>query len=269
MNFGRFSLLACVLALGLLLGCSERNAEQEYAVILGKEMSGGDPATLTNQYQELISRYSDTETAIRARERLIALRDKLEGQHARAELKAEIEAKQTQSRIDLEKAEVQLKAEQEQREAQFKADIDATVRQFKTDIEASQRELAAQVDRKIREAQPAQPSESTEPKGSVGTSPASWGIGGKSGQPAYMQNPPPPYPREALERRWQGTTLLRVEVLADGAAGSIEIAKSSGHSNLDEAATEAVRHWKFLPARSGGAALGSTVEIPVTFRLTE
>jgi TonB family protein len=93
--------------------------------------------------------------------------------------------------------------------------------------------------------------------------------GGNGRTAAYARNPLPPYPREARERGWQGTTLLRVEVLADGIAGKIEVAESSGHLILDEACTETVRGWKFSPARSGDAPIRSVVEIPISFRLVQ
>jgi protein TonB len=85
--------------------------------------------------------------------------------------------------------------------------------------------------------------------------------------PDYLRNPPPRYPRIARERGWRGTTLLRVEVLANGSAGYIEIAKSSGYRVLDEVSVEAVRDWKFLPATLGGRPVSSWVEVPIRFQL--
>jgi protein TonB len=92
---------------------------------------------------------------------------------------------------------------------------------------------------------------------------------GYGANPTYARNPPPAYPREARQRRWQGTTLLRVEVLADGAAGNIEIVESSGYRILDEACLDTVRGWKFSPARTGSAPVRSIVEIPIKFRMAE
>ena len=259
-------LLACVLAVVLLAGCSERNAQQEYASILDREMSGDDPATLTKQYKDLISRYGETETASRAKERLIALRDRVQEQQAREELKAALEAKQNQLGADWQRAEQQRKTEQAQREMQLQFDIRKMLQQLKDEMETSQADLAARLDRKIKEALTNQPAPTTQVEGTGGTA-VKWGMGGTSQQPAYMRNPPPTYPREARERGWEGTTVLRVEVLADGTAGKIEIAKSSGHNVLDDASVDTVRHWKFSPARSGETAIRSVVEVPITFRL--
>lgn len=85
--------------------------------------------------------------------------------------------------------------------------------------------------------------------------------------PAYDYNPKPRYPREARSRGWEGTTILRVEVHPSGEAGQIEIAQSSGYSLLDEAAREAVRSWRFIPARVGDRPVAGAVEVPIAFRL--
>lgn len=78
---------------------------------------------------------------------------------------------------------------------------------------------------------------------------------------------PPVYPRLAREQGWEGTVRLRIVVLPDGSPGDITIRKSSGHSILDEAAIEAVKSWKFLPARDGNIPIKSLVEIPINFDL--
>lgn len=101
-----------------------------------------------------------------------------------------------------------------------------------------------------------------------GTGAVGWGMGGSGGTAAYMRNPPPPYPPEAVRRRWEGTTVLRVEVLPDGTVGSIEIAESSGYPVLDQASLDTVRYWRFSPARAGDTPVRSTVEIPISFHLT-
>jgi TonB family protein len=93
------------------------------------------------------------------------------------------------------------------------------------------------------------------------------GGGSGHGRAAYLRNPRPVYPRVALENGWQGTTLLRVQVLADGTCGEMEILKSSGHEILDEAALKAVRRWRFVAARQKNMPVASWVEIPIHFEL--
>ena len=82
-----------------------------------------------------------------------------------------------------------------------------------------------------------------------------------------LYNPEPSYPRVARELGLQGKTLLRVEILQDGRPGAIKVRKSCGHSVLDEAATKAIKHWKFVPAHDGLFAVRSVVDLPIRFSL--
>ncbi|MDR2837151.1 MAG: energy transducer TonB, partial [Azonexus sp.] len=84
---------------------------------------------------------------------------------------------------------------------------------------------------------------------------------------AYLNNPKPSYP--ALSRRLgeEGAVKLRVLVTADGRAATVELVQSSNFPRLDEAARQAVAHWRFVPARRGGEAVEATVIVPVVFRL--
>jgi protein TonB len=71
----------------------------------------------------------------------------------------------------------------------------------------------------------------------------------------------------AREQGWQGTTLLKVQVLKNGLVGSLEVLRSSGFSILDQSALKGVKEWKFIPAQKDGQPIEIGVEIPVTFRL--
>lgn len=82
-----------------------------------------------------------------------------------------------------------------------------------------------------------------------------------------LGNPPPIYPRQARRLGQQGTVLLRVRISATGQVLGIEVAGSSGHELLDMAARDAVRNWRFQPARQGTSAVEGIVEVPVSFRL--
>lgn len=84
---------------------------------------------------------------------------------------------------------------------------------------------------------------------------------------AYLDNPPPAYPAMARRLREEGRVLLRVLVTADGRAGSIEVATSSGSERLDQAALDAVRRWRFVPAKRGDAAVAAHVIVPISFAL--
>ena len=79
----------------------------------------------------------------------------------------------------------------------------------------------------------------------------------------------PAYPSAPRRLGIQGTTMLRVHVLADGRIGEVLVERSAGHPDLDQAATDAVRRWRFEPARRGADAVAMWVLLPVEFRLTQ
>ena len=79
----------------------------------------------------------------------------------------------------------------------------------------------------------------------------------------------PAYPSAPRRLGIQGTTMLRVHVLADGRIGDVAVEHSAGHPDLDQAAMEAVRRWRFEPARRGADAVAMWVLLPVEFRLTQ
>jgi len=92
---------------------------------------------------------------------------------------------------------------------------------------------------------------------------------GESAQdaPSIVFNPPPDYPIEAQQRRWQGLVLLRFQVTTEGRVADLEVLATSGHALLDAAAVRAVRQWVFEPARQSGRPVSVTVRLPLRFRL--
>jgi protein TonB len=80
-------------------------------------------------------------------------------------------------------------------------------------------------------------------------------------------NPAPVYPRASRQLREQGEVLIAVYVSADGKPEKVELRRGSGHERLDQAALEAVRRWRFDPARKGEGVLAAWVEVPVRFSL--
>ena len=85
----------------------------------------------------------------------------------------------------------------------------------------------------------------------------------------YASNPKPEYPSIAKSREWQGKVLLRVQVSAEGLSDSVKVEKSSGHEMLDDCAIEAVKKWKFIPARRGETTVVSSVLVPISFSLND
>jgi protein TonB len=84
--------------------------------------------------------------------------------------------------------------------------------------------------------------------------------------PLSGQNPPPVYPPAALRSGESGTVLVRVEVDANGAPAGVALVKRSGSRELDRAAMEAVRKWRFQPAQRDGQAVPASLVIPIDFR---
>ncbi|HYP97504.1 MAG TPA: TonB family protein [Polyangiaceae bacterium] len=83
----------------------------------------------------------------------------------------------------------------------------------------------------------------------------------------FARKPNLEYPRLARREEWEGTVVLRAQVLPNGKVGSISVQKSSGHSVLDDAALSAAKTWSFQPATQGGNPVAGTVTFPVQFKL--
>jgi protein TonB len=88
-----------------------------------------------------------------------------------------------------------------------------------------------------------------------------------SANAGYLKNPAPEYPSLAMRRGWEGTVLLRVHVLASGKPGEIQLQKSSGRDQLDDAALAAVKRWSFVPAKQGDVAQDGWVSVPIDFKI--
>lgn len=80
-------------------------------------------------------------------------------------------------------------------------------------------------------------------------------------------NRKPPYPRMSRQNEEQGTVELRVLVKADGSAGAVEIASSSGYPLLDESARSTVQAWRFNPATVDGKAVAEWYRFSIPFKL--
>ena len=77
----------------------------------------------------------------------------------------------------------------------------------------------------------------------------------------------PEYPKGARQRGEQGDVVLEIEVGADGSCAAADVVASSGFAELDAAAVAAVRKARFVPGRSGSAAVSSSVGLKLSFRL--
>ncbi|MBV8628273.1 MAG: energy transducer TonB [Paraburkholderia sp.] len=113
--------------------------------------------------------------------------------------------------------------------------------------------------------EPSSPQPSPQPSPNV--EPAPQTVTAPSFGAAYLHNPAPPYPALAQQRGWQGTVLLKVHVLASGRPDHVSVTSSSGHDSLDDAASEAIANWSFVPARRGEQAVDGWVQVPIEFKL--
>lgn len=91
---------------------------------------------------------------------------------------------------------------------------------------------------------------------------------GESRLLAYEHAPRLDYPRAALRRRAEGTVVLHVLVDAEGRAQRIELSRSSGHRELDDAARAAVGRARFRPVLERGVAVPAWGFVPIEFRLS-
>jgi len=91
--------------------------------------------------------------------------------------------------------------------------------------------------------------------------------GAVEAQPDDLHNDPPVYPDESRMAHEEGMVILRVEVTATGEAASISIKQSSGYFRLDQAARQAVKHWRFHPGLVAGLPVESEADVPLRFKL--
>ena len=99
------------------------------------------------------------------------------------------------------------------------------------------------------------------------------GTGGGPYRPGSGVTPPgllhevkPEYTEEARRRSIEGEVVLEIVVRSDGSVGNIRVIHGLG-AGLDQRATEAVRQWRFSPARRQGAPVDVMVEVAVEFRI--
>jgi len=91
-------------------------------------------------------------------------------------------------------------------------------------------------------------------------------VGGGVSAPRAIFQPDPEYSEEARKAKYQGTVTLIVIVGADGRPHEMRVSRSLG-LGLDEKALEAVRTWRFEPARKDGQPVSVQIAVEVTFRL--
>jgi TonB family protein len=84
--------------------------------------------------------------------------------------------------------------------------------------------------------------------------------------PRIVEKINPSYPERARREKKEGTVTLGLTVGKDGTAGEVHVVNGVD-KELDQAATEAVRRWKFEPATYEGNAVAVELTVSVNFKL--
>lgn len=84
--------------------------------------------------------------------------------------------------------------------------------------------------------------------------------------PGLLREVKPHYTEEARRLGVEGDVVLEIVVRADGSVGPITLLQRLG-SGLDQRAIEAVRQWRFSPAKRFGTPVDVLVEVAVEFKL--
>ena len=101
----------------------------------------------------------------------------------------------------------------------------------------------------------------------VSTNPAPAGPGNLSNGNPSVGNPSPHYPPEAERRRLEGVVGVLVRVSRMGMTETVEVTRSSGVPILDHATVDALRQWRFTPAREGTRTVPAAYPFEIRFVL--
>lgn len=84
--------------------------------------------------------------------------------------------------------------------------------------------------------------------------------------PSIVREVKPDYTEEARRRGIEGDVVLEIVVRSDGSVGDVHLLQGLG-AGLDQRAIDAVRQWRFNPARRLGTPVDVMVEVAVEFKL--
>jgi len=83
--------------------------------------------------------------------------------------------------------------------------------------------------------------------------------------PKAISSPPPIYPAVAKAENIEGTVI--VDILVDATGKVTQTKAISGPVQLQPAAVDAVRYWKYQPARKDGQPVTQHMQVSINFRL--
>jgi protein TonB len=85
--------------------------------------------------------------------------------------------------------------------------------------------------------------------------------------PVLLGYPNPNYPRTARRQGWEGAAEIEVTVDESGKGIEVFLLRSSGHSELDKSALDALRQARFQPGTRNGIPETGTMTVTIRFRL--
>lgn len=86
-------------------------------------------------------------------------------------------------------------------------------------------------------------------------------------EPTYVVQKTPAYPKSALKDLFEGTVWVGLMVDEQGRVESVRLIKGA-RGDLDTAALEAAKQWKFTPAEKKGKPVKTEVTIPFRFKVS-
>jgi protein TonB len=84
--------------------------------------------------------------------------------------------------------------------------------------------------------------------------------------PAIVREVKPDYTEEGRRRHLEGDVVLEIVVKSDGTVGNVKLLQGLG-AGLDQRAIDAVRQWRFSPAKRYGTPVDVVVEVAMEFKL--
>jgi len=84
--------------------------------------------------------------------------------------------------------------------------------------------------------------------------------------PAILHEVKPDYTEEGRRRNLEGDVVLEIVVRSDGTVDNVKLLQGLG-AGLDQRATDAVRQWRFSPAKRYGTPVDVIVEVAMEFKL--
>jgi TonB family protein len=84
--------------------------------------------------------------------------------------------------------------------------------------------------------------------------------------PAVIHEVKPDYTEEGRRRHIEGDVVIEIIVRSDGSVGNVKLLQGLG-AGLDQRAIDAVRQWRFSPAKRYGVPVDVIVEVAMEFKL--